>query len=183
MTLPSFLLKIYRNSLFVIVFVFSSLVLVSCGGGNKVDESQVKTDDEAFYSTQPFHSGLYEAGSFEITGKNERKGKFDGRIYFSLSPDRSVIYVFENGNHTKIAYPVEMHVPFEKTDSGTYVSKDTKDRLVTVQPDSIYILNFQHSGNDVRIGFTPKARKTGSAYEIIEQINQQIEKDKEKNKK
>lgn len=158
-------------------FVFATLlfgaILFSCTG-NKTggeDSGSKATDDEAFYATQPLHSGLYDAENYDITGVNDRKGKFDGRIYFSLSPDMSAFYVFENGNRTKIDYTVTLKQPFEKGDSGIYLSVDAKDLPVTVNTDStVYFLSFQKGAEHIKIGFSPKPRHTGTALEILERM-------------
>ena len=149
------------------------LGIVSCAG-NKSSESTEKAavDDEAFYATQPVKSGLYDASFYEITGAGEKKGHFDGRIYFSLSPELSAMYVFENGNRTKIDYTVSLQKPFEKTDSGTFASLDAKGNLVTVTPDSIWYLDFSKGESNIKIGFDPKPRHTGTALEILEKINE-----------
>lgn len=150
--------------------------LNSCGGGNtdKGDAREVKIDDEAFYATQPVHSGLYDADYYDITGNNPRKGHFDGRIYFTLSPEMSAVYVFENGNRTKINQLVVLEKPFEKGDSGIYMSLDKKNLPVTVNTDSTsYVLSFQTTNDQYQITFNPKARHEGSAVEILEKINSQ----------
>lgn len=160
-----------------LIFVFGMLMFSSCGGTTKAEKEETKVDDEAFYATQPVQSGLYDADYYDITGPNSRKGHFDGRIYFTLSPETSAIYVFENGNRTKIDYLVALQKPFERNDSGLYVTTDTKDRPVTVNTDSAnYVLNFQRSGEDMKITFSPKPRHTGSAVEILEKINAQRKK-------
>lgn len=72
------------------------LMFVSCGG-SKEKAAAAPVDDDAFYSTQPVHSGLYDATSYDIQGVNTRKGKFDGRIFISLSADTasaSAIYIY-----------------------------------------------------------------------------------------
>lgn len=143
----------------------------SCSG-NKAAKEETKTDDEAFYATQPLQSGLYDADYYDIVGKNPRKGKFDGRIYFSLSPETSGINVFENGNRTKIDYLVVLPKPFEKNDSGIYVADDSKGKSVCIVPDSVYTLKFIHFNDTVCIGFNPKPRHTGSAIQILEKINE-----------
>lgn len=128
---------------------FCSLLLFACGG-NKTENTEAQAtavDDEAFYATQPVHSGLYDAETYDITGNNARKGHFDGRIYFSLSPETSAFYVFENGNRTKIDMIVNLKKPFEKNDSGLFVTTDTKDRPVTINTDSaLYLLKFERTG-------------------------------------
>lgn len=152
-----------------------ALAMNSCGGNiSKNEEKSAKVDDEAFYKTQPVHSGLYDADYYDITGVNPRKGHFDGRIYFSLSPEMSAIYVFENGNRTKINQTVILNRPFELSDSGVYNSVDHKDLPVTVAPDSVgLVLSFQTSKDQYKISFSPKPRHEGSAVEILEKINAQ----------
>ena len=150
------------------------ILLNSCGGGAKSEQAE-PTDDAAFYATQPLHSGLYDADYYDISGgNNPRKGRFDGRIYFTLSPAQSAFYVFENGNRTKIDYIVALQKPFEKGDSGIYYTTDTKDRPVTINTDStMYTLNFHRSGEDMKIIFSPKARHESSALDILEKMNAQ----------
>ena len=149
-------------------------LLLSCGGNKSNETSVTETiSEETFYETQPVVSGLYDAESYDITGTNPRKGKFDGRIYFSLSPEMSAFYVFENGNRTKIDHIVTLKRPFEKNDSGIYVSVDAKELPVTVTPDSIYILEFNKGAENLKIGFNPKPRHTGTAVEILERMSAQ----------
>ena len=123
--------------------LFAALLLfVSCGG-SKEKAAATPVDDDAFYATQPLHSGLYDATSYDIEGTNARKGKFDGRVFFSLSPELSAIYVYENGNRTKIDYKVVLEKPFEKGDSGIYRSVDVMGLPVILAPDSTdYVLKF-----------------------------------------
>ena len=162
-------------SIFSIALFFA---LSACGGGSSTKtEEKAGVDDEAFYATQPVHSGLYDADYYDITGANARKGRFDGRIYFSLSPETSAFYVFENGNRTKIDYIVNLKKPFERGDSGIYYSEDTKDRPVTLNTDSTaYVLTFQRPGEDYKITFNSKPRHTGSALEILEKMAAQKKK-------
>lgn len=151
----------------------------SCGSKSSSEstEETSKVSQEDFSKTQPVESGLYDADYYDITGKNDRKGRFDGRIYFSLSPEMSAFYVFENGNRTKINYLTVLDTPFEKGDSGIYKATDNKNLPVSLSTDStMYILDFQHQGQDVKITFNPKPRHTGSAVEILEKIKQQRDK-------
>lgn len=158
---------------FSIMLSFGMLALNSCGNSNsnKTEGEETVKADEAFYESQPVESGLYDANYYDIVGPNARRGKFDGRIYFSLSPETSAINVFENGNRTKIDYLVVLPKPFEKNDSGIYVTTDKKDNPVCVVPDSVYTLKFIHFSDTVSIGFSPKPRHTGTAIEILEKIN------------
>lgn len=157
-----------------ILMLLGIVILNSCGGNATKNEESALVDDEAFYATQPLQSGLYDADYYDITGTNARKGRFDGRIYFSLSPAQSAFYVFENGNRTKIDCVVALEKPFEKGDSGIYYSVDNKERPVTISTDStMYTLDFQRSGEDYKITFNPKPRHTGSAIDILEKMNAQ----------
>lgn len=156
------------------IFLLAIFALSSCGGSSssKTQESAA-VDDDAFYATQPVHSGLYDADYYDIVGPNARKGRFDGRIYFSLSPKTSGINVFENGNRTKIDYIVGLDKPFEKDANGVYSTTDMKGKPVTVNTDSTtYFLNFIHFNDTVTIGFSPKARHLGSAIDILEKMNE-----------
>lgn len=153
-----------------------SLAVVSCGGGKSANAA-APIDDEAFYATQPVKSGLYDASYYQFTGNVDKKGPFDGRIYFSLSPELSALYIFENGNRTKIDYLVKLQRPFEKTDSGVYVSVDDKNNPVSIAPDSVnLVLDFLKGNEDVKITFGDKPRNTGSALEILEKITAQRQK-------
>lgn len=157
--------------------IMTGILFYSCSGEKKTEERAV--DDDAFYATQPVRSGLYDATYYDITGKNARKGPFDGRIYFCLSPDRSALYVFENGNRTKINYPVDLERPFEKGDSGIYMTLDKKGRPVSVRNDSgVYLLKFQRTGEDFTIKFNPQPRSTAPAMDIFDKIEEQINKNK-----
>ena len=157
------------------------LMFVSCGG-SKEKAAAAPVDDDAFYATQPVHSGLYDATSYDIQGANARKGKFDGRIFISLSADTtsaSAIYVYENGNRTKIDYKVVLKRPFEKGDSGIYRTVDVKGLPVVIAPDSTdLVLKFEKNNANVAIGFNKNPRNTWSALETLERMNEQIQKSK-----
>lgn len=159
-------------------FCLGILGLNSCGGAaTKTDDTNNKADDGDFYATQPLHSGLYDADYYDITGANPRKGHFDGRIYISLSPETSALYVFENGNRTKINQTVILDHPFERGDSGVYYSVDKSNLPVTINTDSTsYILDFQTKNSEYKITFNPKPRHEGSAVEILEKIVSQKDK-------
>lgn len=143
--------------------------LMSCGGGQSKTEAEeaATADTEDFYATQPLHSGLYDASYYEITGDNEKKGHFDGRVFFSLKPENSAMYVYENGNRTKIDYFVNLSKPFEKNDSA-FVSADKENNPVVLTPDSTgYTLNFTRNNNQIKISLDKNPRSTGSADEIL----------------
>ena len=162
---------------FTLILVMGMLLLNSCGGAKKSsDEETTKAEEEAFLANQPVESGLYDADYYDIVGKNAKKGRFDGRIYFGLTPKTSAINVFENGNRTKIDYLLVLQKPFEKNDSGVYCAVDMKDQPVTVTTDSVYSLRFIHFSDTVRIDFNPKARHTAPGLEILNKINERREK-------
>lgn len=156
-------------------------VMASCGGGASKEKAVEKAvDDEAFYATQPLVSGQYRADSYDITGPNERKGKFDGRVLIALQPSNpSAIYVYENGNRAKIDYMVALEAPFEKGDSGVYKTVDVNKLPVTITPDSLgYVLSFEKKDSKVKIGFEKDPMSTGTALEMVERINTARQKNK-----
>lgn len=154
------------------------VALNSCGGNTAKTDSEATeaVDEKAFEESQPLQSGLYDADYYDIVGKNARKGRFDGRIYFALSPEMSVFNVFENGNRTKIDYTVFLQKPFEKGDSGVYCAVDRKDNPVCLTPDSTYVLKFIHNADTVSIGFNPKPRHVSTAVEVMEKIKERKDK-------
>lgn len=77
------------------------LAMTACGG-NKQKAEEAEAADETFYASQPIESGIYDATYFNVRGKDARKGQFDGRVIASVSPEQSALYVYENGNRTKI---------------------------------------------------------------------------------
>ena len=159
----------------LISLTFLLFGVFSCGGGSSESKEAEPTDDEAFYSTQPMKSGLYDASHYDIKGNNERKGPFDGRVYVCLGPKRAALYVFENGNRTKINFPIDLTGPFEKTDSGVYVTTDKKDRLVKVWSDSTdFCLNFQRSGEDYTIRIAHAPRQIMSASDTFTKIEEKV---------
>lgn len=163
---------------FAFLIAFSMTALNSCGGnaGKSETAQEEKVDDATFNATQPLVSGLYDADYYDITGKNAKRGKFDGRIYFALSPELSAFNVFENGNRTKIDYTIVLDKPFEKNDSGIYCSVDKKNNPVCLTPDSTYTIKFIHFNDTVLIGFNPKPRHTGTAVEIMEKMSERKKK-------
>ena len=163
---------------FSLVLIAGMVCFNSCGGNKNESKESAEVNETSFYETQPVHSGLYDADYFDITGINPRKGAFDGRIFFSLSPEMSAIYVFENGNRTKIDNTITLKQPFVKGEDGIYTSLDSKDRSVSVKSDSAkLILSYEYSGDTLNITFNPKARYEGSAVEILEKITAQKKKE------
>ncbi len=163
---------------------FALMLLASCGGNpskatdTEVAEESTVAENDAFYATQPVHSGTYIANTYDITGDKARKGHYDGRIIFTLTPaSTSAIYVYENGNRTKINYKVILKQPFEKGDSGIYKTVDINDLPVTINTDSTeYYLSFQKKDEMVKIGFDSKPKTSTNAFEALEDMNKEIQK-------
>lgn len=164
------------KNLKTILFMLLVLVMASCGG-NSGKKAEAAVDDDAFYATQPVKSGLYNAVDYDIAGgKNPRKGHFDGRVMFALSPAQSGIYVYENGNRTKIDYRIMLNAPFEKRDS-VYVATSSDNTPVTISTDStVYKLSFKKGSEDVTIGFDSKPTSVASAHEMWERISTALNK-------
>lgn len=165
----------------MLMAAFFGFALFSCGlGHNKdADPSDLLEDDEAFYSTQPMVSGFYNVETYDITGKNDRKGKFDGRMYLSLNPKMSALNVFENGNRTKIDYTIPFTKPFEKGDSGIYKTKDILGNpIVLVKDTTLYFLTFTKHDEEITVGINPEPRYTDKAYNIIMKMHDRVKKNK-----
>lgn len=160
------------------------MLLASCGGNaskkthSEASEESTAVENDAFYATQPVHSGTYIANTYDITGEKARKGHYDGRIIFTLTPTAtSAIYVYENGNRTKINYKVILKQPFEKGDSGIYRTVDVNNLPVTINTDSTeYYLSFQKNDAQVKIGFDSKPKTSTNAFEALEDMNKEIQK-------
>ncbi len=154
-----------------------AFVLASCGGNaNKEKEAQAESSDEAFYAEQPVESGIYDATYFDIKGKDPRKGQFDGRVIYSLSPDQSAIFVYENGNRTKIKHILMLDKGFQKEDS-IYIATDKTGIPVTVGNDSTDMyLNYVANSDTVTITFNPKARNTYTPIEALAKIKEEASK-------
>lgn len=162
-----------------------ALLLAACSGNatQKAEDSAAGVEAKAiendiFYSTQPVHSGTYIANSYDITGEKARKGHYDGRIIFTLSPETtSAFYVYENGNRAKISYKVILKQPFERGDSGIYRTVDVNDLPVTINTDSTeYYLSFQKNDSQVTIGFDSKPKTSTNAFEALEDMNKELQK-------
>lgn len=164
----------------------ATLMLASCGGNaaKEATDSTATTaettavENDAFYATQPVHSGTYIANSYDISGEKARKGRYDGRIIFTLSPEStSALYVYENGNRAKISYKVILQHPFEKGDSGIYRTVDVNNLPVTINTDSTeYYLSFQKNNAHVKIGFDSKPKNSTNAFEALEDMNKELQK-------
>lgn len=154
-----------------------ALMMAACGGNKeqKTDDAQ-QTDAAEFQASQPVVSGLYNADYYTITGPEARKGSFDGRIIFSISEEKSALFVFENGNRTKISHLVMLSTPFRK-DGDLFVSADKNGQAVTVDADSaFYALRYVAGADTVCINFDPKPRSEYAPFEALEKINEQAQK-------
>lgn len=163
-----------------ILMATSLMMLASCGGGAAKQEAaeQVAEAEAQFEASQPLECGQYRAVSYDIEGAGARKGKFDGRLLVSLSPEINCMYVYENGNRAKINYKVVLARPFEKNDTA-FVSVDNKDLPVVLAKDSLdWQLSFSKGESKIKIGFESSPMSTGTPVEMIERINAAIEKNK-----
>ncbi len=154
-----------------------AFIMASCGGNaNKEKEAESESNDEAFYAEQPVESGIYDATYFDIKGKDSRKGQFDGRVIYALSPEQSAVFVYENGNRTKIKHILMLDKGFQKEDS-IYVATDKTGIPVTVGNDSTNMyLNYVANSDTVTITFNPKARNTYTPIEALAKIKEEASK-------
>lgn len=153
-----------------------AFALASCGGNaNKEKEAEAEAT-AAFQAEQPVESGIYNATYFKIQGKDSRKGSYDGRVIYSLSPEQSAVFVYENGNRTKIKHLLMLEKGFQKEDS-VYVATDKAGMPVTVGNDStdMYV-SYIASGDTVTITFNPKARNTYDPIEALAKIKEEASK-------
>ncbi|MDE7347021.1 MAG: hypothetical protein K2N48_09835 [Muribaculaceae bacterium] len=148
-----------------------AFIMASCGGNaNKEKEAEAQAANEAFAAEQPVESGIYDATYFDIKGKDSRKGQFDGRVIYALSPDQSVVFVYENGNRTKIKHILMLEKSFQKEDS-VYVATDKTGIPVTVGNDSTNMyVSYIANSDTVTITFNPKARNTYTPIEALAKI-------------
>lgn len=151
-----------------------AFIMASCGGNaSKEKEAEAEAASEAFYAEQPVESGMYDATYFNIQGKDSRKGQYDGRIIYSLSPDQSAVFVYENGNRTKIKHLLMLDKPFQKGDS-TYTATDAKGMPVVVGNDSTNMyINYIANNDTVTITFVPNARNTFTPLEALAKIKEE----------
>ena len=154
-----------------------AFVMASCGGNsNKAAEAEAQEANEAFQAEQPVESGVYDATYFDIKGKDSRKGQFDGRVIYALSPEQSAVFVYENGNRTKIKHILVLDKPFQKQDS-VWVAMDKTGIPVTVAKDSTDMtIDYVANSDTVTITFSPKARTVYTALEAMEKIKEQAAK-------
>lgn len=145
--------------------------------GNKSGEDSAQTI--SIMEEQPLVSGQYEASEYDIKGENARSGMFDGRVLVALSDEQSAIYVYENGNRTKIDYSIVLERPFEKGDSGKYTTTDKKGNPIVLKADSVSnMLDFDRNGAHISIRFNKEPKSTGTAMEMLERMNEQLNKGK-----
>lgn len=148
------------------------LALAACGGNKQQAAEEAAANGDAFYASQPIESGIYDATYFDIKSKDPRKGQFDGRVIASISPEQSALFVYENGNRTKIKHLMMLEAPFEKDDSVYTAS--CKGNPVTLTSDSSnYMVTYVTSNDTVAITFDKKARSNYSPIEALEKIQQE----------
>lgn len=161
------------------IIALAAVFMLGAASCNSKNESKEETAnvEQTEMSEQPLENGEYLADHYEIKGKNERAGSFDGRLIVSINPEQAVLYVYENGNRAKIDYKVLLEKPFEKGDSGVYKTNDTKGRPVIVTSDSTSnILKFEKNESEVKINFDKTPKSTGTAMEMLERITNQMDK-------
>ena len=165
-----------RKSIFTGLVAATLLLTSACGSKENSQKATTEVDTAAFAQSQPMESGIYDATAYVITGENARDGKFDGRVIVALSPEQSALYVYENGNRVKIKHAVVLDKPFEKGDSNIYRTVDNKGKPVVVNTDStVNTLTFDKDAQQYKIEFNKDARTKGSAMEMYERINEQIQ--------
>lgn len=149
--------------------------LTSCGGNKQSAADEAASKEEAFFAEQPLESGIYDATYFDIKGKNERKGQFDGRVIVSVSPDQSALFVYENGNRTKIKHILMLDSALEKNDS--VFTSTSKGLPVTLKADSAtYVVNYVVYGDSVAITFNQTPRSTYQPLEALKKIQEEASK-------
>ena len=172
--------KFISTGLVTLTLLTGFSFISSCGGSKtESSDSVVTVAETAFVESQPIVNGEYYAVRYDIEGEKARKGQFDGRLMATLSPELTVLYVYENGNRTKIDHKVILQKPFEKGDSGVYRSVDNKGLPVTVNTDStIYVLTFENGKEKYNISFDSKPKSEASAFDMQQRINEQVQKNK-----
>lgn len=150
--------------------------MASCGGNKQAAEDTTASVEEASAVNLPVESGIYDATYFNIKGKDARKGQFDGRVIYSISPDKTAILVYENGNRTKIKHVIMLAESFAQTDS-VYSSTDAKGNAVVLSSDSAaYCINYVANGDTVTITHNQTPRNTYTAFEALEKIQEEATK-------
>lgn len=158
--------------------IYAALIALAVGpmascSGSKQEKSEDSSASVASIAEQPLKSGQYNATYYDISGENARKGNFDGRLMVAISEDQSALYVYENGNRAKIDYTIVLDRPFEKNDSGLYVTKDNKGLDVTINTDSTYnVLSFYKKDSQVKINFDKEAATAADAMTMMQRISE-----------
>lgn len=154
-----------------------TLAMASCSGNKQNDnDTSAVSEETAVVENLPVESGIYDATYFDIKGKDARKGQFDGRVIYSISPDQTAILVYENGNRTKIKHIIMLAAPLEKNDS-VYTSTDAKGNPVTLCSDSAcFIVNYVANSDTVAITHSATPRNTYTALEALEKIHEEAAK-------
>lgn len=152
------------------------LLMAACGGQKEKQAEEAAAAEADFAQSQPVVSGLYNADYFDIKGADPRKGSYDGRVLFSVSPDQSAVMVYENGNRTKINHLLMLKAPFEKTDS-VYTSTDANGNPVTISQDSTFMqITYVTKLDTVCVNFNPTPRNTYTPLEALQKIQEQAQK-------
>lgn len=162
----------------VIIGLAMALMLTATACSSKSESNKEESGiTQSEMAQQPVENGEYLASHYDISGKKERAGSFDGRLMVSIGDEQSVLYVYENGNRAKIDYKVLLEKPFEKGDSGVYKTNDTKGRPVIITSDStMNVLKFEKNESEVKINFDKTPKSTGTAMEMLERITTQMDK-------
>lgn len=155
-----------------------AISMAACSGNNKEKAADAEAAaNETFAAQQPLKSGLYDATYFNIKSADEKKkGSFDGRVVFSLSPEQPAFLVYENGNRTKIKHLVLLKGGFEKTDS-VYSAMSKDDLPVMLAPDSAgFNITYLQKADTVTISFgaTPKTEFT--PIEALSKVREEMAK-------
>lgn len=166
--------KVMKKTLFILA-VGLTFFMGACGSNAEKEGEHVMTPEE-FEENRPFESGTYQVNYYDITGENERKGHFDGRMLASLDPEVGVLYFFENGNRAKIKYRIILDKPFEKGEDGIYVARDKDGNLVIVSSDSTSHINFKKNDSKIRLDFDIKPINTQPAKDVLDKIYEMADK-------
>lgn len=153
-----------------------ALLMAACNGQKEKKAEEAETAEVEFAKSQPVESGIYNADYFNIRGAEPRKGNYDGRVLFSISPDQTAVLVYENGNRTKIHHLLMLKAPFEKTDS-IYTSTDANGNPVTLRADSTFMqMVYVSKADTVSINFDPTPRNVYTPIEALQKIQEQAQK-------
>lgn len=153
-----------------------AFLMASCGGNASKEKEAEAAAAEEFAAAQPVESGIYDAVYFNIKGSDPRKGNFDGRVIYALSPENNAVMVYENGNRTKIKNVLVLTEGFQKGDS-TYTATDKLGNPVVVANDSTnMVITYIASGDTVAITFAPQPRNAYTPLEALAKIQEEASK-------